>query len=271
MRAPLGVTKGSSSRWKTVAQAVGAEAGVLAEASVVEDGHPLPDVRVAPIGHPLGVFGVAEADAGVRPVAERFLSIPRNGKALSAVALDRLAEPVPDAMRVGHQVGAVVGHTDLLGSPAWSFAQPVPRRDSAPSVPPSNDSSSACASCTLPLRPVLTSAASLTRSHPQLVAACERPDHPPTIWPLRSCADLSRRSLRRAPIRQRRRQRTEHAIHERVRDPGGSSVLPRLRLRARCARRQKARAARSFPDLERRLSWRLAQLPDPAAVRRQRG
>ena len=53
---------------------VGAQAGVLAGAAVVEDGHLLADVGVPPVRDPVGVLGVGEPDPGVRAVAEGLLA-----------------------------------------------------------------------------------------------------------------------------------------------------------------------------------------------------
>ena len=95
---------------------VGAQARVLAGASVVEDGHLLTHVGVPPVRDPAGVLGVGEADLGVGAVAEglelrataateRHLRPHRQGP----------AEPVVEAARVGHQIGAVGGRLDLGG------------------------------------------------------------------------------------------------------------------------------------------------------------
>ena len=93
-------------------QPVGAQAGVLADAPVVEDRDLLPGVGVALVGHPVRVLGVGEAVAGVRPVAER---LGRRAAAPAQGQLGRqgqvLAQRRADGRDVGDQVGAVLrGH-----------------------------------------------------------------------------------------------------------------------------------------------------------------
>ena len=186
--------------------AVGAEAGVLADAAVVEDRHLLADVGVAAIGMAVGVLVAAEADLRVRPVAEWFgLRFPATAKRCLWWHWDRLAEPVPDVMRVGHEVGAVVGDADLLGQPGLELVQACqarlgpsgPRRATVP----------APGAVGAPLRPALTSAANGRGARPQLGRRLgERPDRRlDGLSRVDRCADRRRRRLRSAPIRQRRR------------------------------------------------------------------
>ena len=89
-------------------QPVGAQAGVLADAPVVEDRDLLARVGVALVGHPVRVLVVGEPAGGVRPVAER---LHRRGAAPAQGQLGRhrelLAERRAHRGDVGDQVGAV--------------------------------------------------------------------------------------------------------------------------------------------------------------------
>src|SRR5262249_56401680 len=78
-------------------QAVRAQPRVLADAAVVEDRQLLARIAVAPVGDPLGVLGVAEADPGAAAVApglDRRLAAPaqrelRRRAALRAPLVDQ--------------------------------------------------------------------------------------------------------------------------------------------------------------------------------------
>ena len=123
-------------------QAVGAESGVGAEAPVVEDGHPHPRVVVAPIGHPVGVFGIAETDAGVRPVTERFA---RGAAAAAQRHLRSHWHRSPSQFRRDARWSRGKGRRRTRESPrpARPGARAGVQGDSAPSGPPAGDSSSA--------------------------------------------------------------------------------------------------------------------------------
>ena len=94
-------------------QPVGAQAGVLADAPVVEDRDLLTRVGVALVRHPVRVLGVGKPAAGVRPVAERFhgrSAAPAQGQL--GRQRQRLTERRADGRDAGDQVGAVLGDHD---------------------------------------------------------------------------------------------------------------------------------------------------------------
>ena len=94
-------------------QPVAAQAGVLADAPVVEDRDLLPRVGVALVGHPVRVLAVGEPAGRVRPVAER---LERGGAAPAQRELrrhrDLPAERGAQHGDVSDQVGAVLGGHD---------------------------------------------------------------------------------------------------------------------------------------------------------------
>ena len=132
---------------------------MLADAAVVEDRYLLADVGVAAIGMAIGVLVAAEADLRVRPVAEWFgLRFPATAKRCLWWHWDRLAEPVPDVMRVGHEVGAVVGDADLLGQPGLELVQACQANSARQGLRRATVPAPGAVG-TPPLRPALTSAA----------------------------------------------------------------------------------------------------------------
>ena len=97
---------------------------MLAGAAVIEDGHLLAGIAVAPVRHPVAILGPGKAVPGVGAVAERLelrAAAPAQGQ-LRAHRL-RLAQPVAEVARVGHQVWAVLGHPDLRLEPGLQRRQ----------------------------------------------------------------------------------------------------------------------------------------------------
>ena len=105
-------------------QAVRAEAGVGADASVVEDRDLLTDVRVTPIGSAIRILLDREADFVMAPVAVR---LELRGAAAAERHLRkrrvRHAEPAQKALGVRDQVGAVVRGSDRRRQPSLDLPQ----------------------------------------------------------------------------------------------------------------------------------------------------
>jgi len=89
-------------------QPAGAISRVLAGAPVVEDGHLLPGVGVAPVRDPAGVFGAGEPDGCVAAIAQwlDFRAAAAAQRQLRPHA-HRLAQPVDQGMGAGDQVRAI--------------------------------------------------------------------------------------------------------------------------------------------------------------------
>src|SRR5262249_4914593 len=111
-RCDEGVALAMEGRW----QRIGAEAGVRARASVVEDGDLHAGVALLRVGDAARLLGAAEADPGVAAVAER---LQLRGAAAAERHLrqagELLSEPAPQAARVRDQVRAVGGRANALG------------------------------------------------------------------------------------------------------------------------------------------------------------
>ena len=107
-------------------QPVGAVAGVLADAAVVEDRHLLAGVGVAAVGDPRRVFRVAEPVRVAGPVAG---GLDRGGAAAAQRelrrGLRRDPQVAPDGRHVRDQVGAVAGGLDRGGQADWARQQIV--------------------------------------------------------------------------------------------------------------------------------------------------
>ena len=104
-RPPLGATKGSY-RAEHGAEPVSAQAGVLADAAVIEDRDLLTRIGIPLVRHPVRVLGAGKAVAGVRPVAER---LHRRAAAPAQGQLRRQGQPLPERRPHGADVGDQVG------------------------------------------------------------------------------------------------------------------------------------------------------------------
>src|SRR5262249_50812912 len=105
-------------------QAVRAQPRVLAYAAVVEDRQLLTRIAVAPVGDPLGVLGVAEADPGAAAVApgpDRRLAAPAQRELRRRAALR--AQVVDQPRHVGHQVRPVVRRLDRGREPGLELPE----------------------------------------------------------------------------------------------------------------------------------------------------
>ena len=131
MRAPLGVTKGSSPRWKAEARRSVQNPEWAQRPRLSRMVTRTPRYRSRRSATRLGSLASREPDAGVRPVTERFAC----GAAAAAqrhlrANLVLFSEPVDHLPGIGHQIGTVVGDPDLClqaGLQALKLGQPACR------------------------------------------------------------------------------------------------------------------------------------------------